>query len=252
MDTTLAKKYKSNTQKARVITEKWTHDNIYCIRCGNKKIEKYENNKPVADFYCPHCKSEYELKSHAGLFRKKIVDGAYDTMITRITSNNNPDLFGMEYNHVNYCIDNFFVIPKYFFTVDIIEKRKPLGPMARRAGWVGCNILLTEIPSNGCIYLIRHGKEIDYQLVINKLQRANFLEEKNIAKRGWLMDVLRCVDKIKTNEFTLSDIYNFEDELHARHLGNQHIRDKIRQQLQVLRDRGYIEFLSRGHYRKID
>jgi hypothetical protein len=28
-----------------------------------------------------------------------------------------------------------------------------------------------------------------------------------------------------------------------------HVRDKIRQQLQVLRDLGFIEFLDRGHYR---
>jgi len=33
------------------------------------------------------------------------------------------------------------------------------------------------------------------------------------------------------------------------HPKNKHIPDKIRQQLQVLRDHGIIEFLGRGEYR---
>ena len=39
--------------------------------------------------------------------------------------------------------------------------------------------------------------------------------------------------------------------LQARHPQNNNIRPKIRQQLQVLRDKGVIEFLGRGLYRKI-
>ena len=31
----------------------------------------------------------------------------------------------------------------------------------------------------------------------------------------------------------------------------KHIKEKIRQQLQVLRDKGLIEFLGNGHYRKV-
>jgi type II restriction enzyme len=32
-------------------------------------------------------------------------------------------------------VNNFFVIPKYFFIPEIIEKRKPLSETAKRAGW---------------------------------------------------------------------------------------------------------------------
>ena len=32
--------------------------------------------------------------------------------------------------------------------------------------------------------------------------------------------------------------------------GLEHIKDKIRQQLQIIRDRGVIEFVSRGIYKK--
>lgn len=41
----------------------------------------------------------------------------------------------------------------------------------------------------------------------------------------------------------------FEDEMHAAYPQNSHVREKIRQQMQVLRDLGYVEFAARGEYR---
>ena len=46
--------------------------------------------------------------------------------------------------------------------------------------------------------------------------------------------------------FTNADIYAFERELAALHPDNRHIRDKIRQQLQVLRDTGFLVQPERG------
>ena len=47
------------------------------------------------------------------------------------------------------------------------------------------------------------------------------------------------------------DFIAFADLLKLKYPENNHIKDKIRQQLQVLRDRGIIEFVQRGHYRKV-
>lgn len=66
------------------------------------------------------------------------------------------------------------------------------------------------------------------------------------------MDVLHCVNHTEGREFTLAEIYQFEAELAGFHPANHEIRAKIRQQLQVLRDRGIIDFLGNGHYRKMD
>ena len=125
--------YKSNSQKARVITEDWVEHNLYCPRCGHKMLSHYTANKPVADFYCEKCGSDFELKSQekANDFSTKIVDGAYSTMIQRITSLNNPHLFVMSYH--NWEVTNFLFIPNYLFTYETIEKRKPLSPEAKRA-----------------------------------------------------------------------------------------------------------------------
>jgi len=38
-------------------------------------------------------------------------------------------------------------------------------------------------------------------------------------------------------------------QLQELHPANRHVRDKIRQQLQVLRDLGFVEFLGGGRYR---
>lgn len=46
-------------------------------------------------------------------------------------------------------------------------------------------------------------------------------------------------------------LYAFETTLALQYPNNHFIKDKIRQQLQFLRDKGMIEFLGRGHYRKV-
>ena len=135
-DIKIAKNYKSNSQKIRILTEAWVDKQIFCPACGTS-IKNYENNRPVADFYCPKCAEEYELKSKKDGMAKKIVDGAYSTMIERLQSSNNPNFFFLNYNPVQFEVHNFLVIPKHFFVPEIIEKRKSLSAEARRAGRTG-------------------------------------------------------------------------------------------------------------------
>ena len=75
------------------------------------------------------------------------------------------------------------------------------------------------------------------------------LEKLAVEKRGWTLDVLNVIRSVGTNEFSLADIYAHSDVLARLHPKNAHVRDKIRQQLQVLRNLGLIEFLGGGSYR---
>lgn len=152
----LATNYKSASQKARVLTEHWVDESVFCPNCGHLDIDKYPNNRPVADFYCSNCREDYELKSKQGKIGMKIVDGAYRAMIKRLQDANNPNFFLLNYNLHNLEVLNFLVIPKHFFVPEIIESRKPLASTARRAGWVGCNILLQGIPQTGKIFFVKN------------------------------------------------------------------------------------------------
>jgi len=249
-DLGLSKNYKSSSQKIRVLTENWVNRSVFCPNCGKANIERYPNNQPVADFYCSNCKEDYELKSKKDNLGTKIVDGAYNTMIQRLKSKNNPNFFFLNYNLSNFEVQNFLIIPKHFFVPEIIEKRKPLSDNARRAGWTGCNILLKSIPETGKIFFVKNKIVEPKNKVLDNWQKTLFLrEEKEISAKGWLLDIMRCVDELNKKEFILDDVYNFEDELTKLHPENNHIKDKIRQQLQVLRDKGYLSFIGNGKYK---
>ena len=51
------------------------------------------------------------------------------------------------------------------------------------------------------------------------------------------------------SEFTTADACAFTRELEQLHPDNRHVRDKIRQQLQVLRDAGLLLHIGRGEWR---
>ncbi|MDY4921077.1 MAG: DpnI domain-containing protein [Phascolarctobacterium sp.] len=251
MDADIAASYSSSSQRIRVITENWAALNLFCPYCGNEYVRHFENNRPVADFYCPKCKEEYELKSKDGNIMSKINDGAYSTMLERIESVNNPNFFFLQYAKQNMNVKNLLMVPKYFFLPEVIEKRKPLAATARRAGWVGCNILLEKIPYEGRIFIIKDEKEQPVDEVIEKVNRTAFIRKYKLDTRGWILDILNCINLIDGKNFSLEQIYAFEEMLASKYPNNHHIKDKIRQQLQVLRDKGFIEFNGRGHYSKI-
>ena len=243
--------YHSASQKARVLTEKWVEQNMFCPRCGNPRMKHFENNRPVADFYCESCQNEFELKSKSGKLGNKIPDGAYDTMIQRIKSNNNPDFLFMSYSAKELRVTDFIVVPKCFFVPQMIERRKPLAENTRRAGWVGCNILIDQVPEQARISVVSAGCVSNPQTVVEKMEKINRLAVCDINSRDWIVDILQCVNAIPKREFELGEVYAFEHELQIRHPQNNNIKAKIRQQLQLLRDKGFVEFLGSGHYRKI-
>jgi type II restriction enzyme len=241
--------YASGSQSARAWTEQWVHNQVYCPNCGSAKIEAFPNNSPVADFYCLSCKEEYELKSQRTAFRGKVLDGAFRTKCERLAANNNPSLFLLNYDLKLLSVINFFVVPKHFFVRNIIEERKPLAPSARRAGWIGSKILLNQIPEAGKIFMVRGGLPEPRETVLSKWKQTLFLRDQAPEARGWLIDVMRCVETIGKRDFQLEDVYAFESRLSQLYPDNRHVRPKIRQQLQFLRDRGNLDFVSRGYYR---
>ncbi len=241
--------YSSGSQNARLWTERWVKDELYCPNCGNPKLSQFPPNRPVADFTCGACNEEFELKSQKTAFGKTVRDGAFRTMCERLAASNNPSLVLLNYDLDRRAVKNAMIVPKHFFVREIIEECKPLKPTARRAGWIGCNILLNEIPTVGKIFIVRDGQPQPKDLVLANWKRTSFLSRESAEARGWLIEVMHCVDSIRQPEFSLNDVYQFEGKLSQLYPQNQHVRQKIRQQLQKLRDNGYLDFLGHGHYR---
>lgn len=244
-----AAQFISASQTARVDTEGWAGANMFCLNCGCSALQHYPANRPAADFYCADCGDQYELKSQSAAFGRKVADGAYETKIERLKSDTSPNLILLQYSREKRRVENLTVVPRYFFVPRAIERRPPLRPTARRAGWVGSNILLDQIPTSGRISVIQNCLVRDRKEVMEEWNRLRFIEERRGEARGWLLEVMRCVQKIGRPEFALSEVYDFEHELSASFPGNNNVRPKIRQQLQVLRDGGYLEFLGSGRYR---
>jgi type II restriction enzyme len=241
--------YTSGSQRARVFTESWVEAHLFCPNCGAARIGRHPNNAPLADFYCAACGEDFELKSQKGRFGPKVADGAYGAKLLRLASDTNPNLALMNYDLARFAVTDLFFVPKQFFVREIIEERPPLAATARRAGWGGSNILLREVPASGKVWFVRGGEALGRDAVLEQWRSTLFLREAGAAARGWLIEVMKCVEQVGRASFTLDDVYAFEARLAGLYPGNRHVRPKIRQQLQVLRDRGWLEFIGRGQYR---
>lgn len=249
LDPRLAVGYHSKSQSARVMTEGWFEQNVYCPACPSEELTKLPDNMKVLDFQCPSCEETFQLKSTSGIFGSTVVDSEYNTKIKQIRSGLSPNWSFLQYNAKGLTVRSLMMIPKHFMTLDAIQRRTPLRESARRAGWVGSNILLGRLPPDARVFLVRDGEVTLPGSVRAEWRRFAFLEEEQLEGRGWLNDVLTCVRDLGKREFTLEEVYGYEPRLQALHRNNRHVRPKIRQQLQVLRDHGIIEFMKPGSYR---
>ncbi len=160
----------------------------------------------------------------------------------------------LRYSSQRWMITDLFIVPGYFFTPAVIEERPPLRSTARRAGWIGSNILLRVLPPDARVLVIAGEQALPPEDVRSAWSRFAFLGAAENAKGGWGADTLICVREMQraagSNEFSLQDFYRaFEGRLGALHPENRNVQAKIRQQLQVLRDNGVLGFLTAGRYR---
>lgn len=240
--------YKNPSQRARIATEAWAEANLYCASCASPEVESLPCNTPAVDFVCPACRAPYQLKSQSRPISTRIVDAGYDQMCRAIREDRTPNLLVMHYDLAAWRVSDLILIPRFAFSETAVEKRNPLSPGARRAGWVGCNIFLGQIPADAKLPVIEDGKPVDPESVRKGYARLKPLAAIEPQQRGWTLDVLAAVRSLGKQSFTLAEAYSLESEIAKLHPANRHVRDKIRQQLQVLRDAGLLDFVSRGAY----
>jgi type II restriction enzyme len=241
--------YKSASQRARVLTETWALENMYCPACPSDQLEKTRTNAEAVDFICTRCEAPFQLKSSASGFGRRVVDAAHEAMMRAIRDDRLPHLLLLHYAMEAASVVDLLLVPKSSISPSAIQARRPLSSTARRAGWVGCNILLDLVPPEGKITLVADGKIASEHSVRESFRTVERLSSIAAPERGWTLDVLTAVRSLQVETFALQDAYSFEETLAAMHPENRHIRPKIRQQLQVLRNLGYLEFVERGLYR---
>jgi hypothetical protein len=359
----LSADYKSGSQRARVVTEAWGAENLYCPNCSSPKLNRLVHNTQASDFSCPRCQFYFQLKGQKTRIGNSITDGAYAAMMRALQTDAAPSYYFLHYEIAQdagrpetssvaavydrrtgsqcqrtggntpppqfptWIVRNLILVPHFAFPPSAIIKRPPLSSTARRAGWVGCNFALNRIPPDARIEIVRTvtpgrvgqasrlpvgaassrpfhpaqdarrpetssvaavydrrtgshnqrtgapGAPLPFQhpnhigastLIIppeevrKQFQHIKPLQELPVKERGWTLDVLNVVrrlanEKLKrtkgNGEFTNAEVYAFERELERLHPDNRHVRDKIRQQLQVLRDAGFLNQVERGVWR---
>lgn len=336
----LSAEYKSNSQRARVVTESWGEQNLYCPNCASSKLTRLAHNTQASDFSCPDCHFWFQLKGQKSAIGRTISDGAYASMMRAIQTDKAPSYYFMQYDAATWTVRHLLLVPHFAFPPSAIVKRNPLSATARRAGWVGCNFALDRIPADARIPIVTEagrrrsevggnaepsphpsrpmgaareqqsdgGSFLNFQRLIQapagkpsaagvwisspeevraKFHRLKPLKDLAVSQRGWTLDVLNIVRSLagapspqpglpshpmgaereqpsgdvrsssfpkrtpqrSVPTFTNADVYAHERELEQLHPDNRHIRDKIRQQLQVLRDMGLLAQVERGVWR---
>jgi type II restriction enzyme len=223
-------RYKSASQRARVGTESWGAANFFCPACESPRLNVAPRNTVAVDYFCPSCESPFQLKSQSKPLGSRIVDAAYSEMKRAILEDRTPNLFVLHYDLDTWAVRTVVLVPHFAFALSAVERRKPLAPTARRAGWVGCNILLDKIPVHARISVVNEGTPQTSQQVRASYNRLRPLEKLQVEKRGWTLDVLQVVQSLGKLEFTLADVYAHAGALAKLHPNNAHVRDKIRQQ----------------------
>ena len=69
-------------------------------------------------------------------------------------------------------------------------------------------------------------------------------------KKSWMQDVANIIRELPGRTFSLDDVYKHKSALRRRHPGNHHIKAKVRQCVQKLRDKKIVDHVRPGTYRK--
>ena len=261
LDPSVAGRLRSPSQIARLITEDWASRNLFCIACSSTQVTSEPANTPVRDYKCPECDAIFQLKSKQGhqlWFGSMVTNSAYDRKLAAIRAGAVPHYAFLEYSKSTWTVDRLFVVPGYFISPAVIQQRAPLAATARRAGWVGSNILLGQLPAEARVSVVDNGTVRDIADVRSDWRRFDFLGSDPRASAGWGAQALNCVKTIQAEsgeqEFTLQGFYSrFEAEffLSALNPDNHNIASQDSPTTPSLRDGGVIGFLGKlkGRYR---
>jgi len=241
-------RYTSKSQIARVSTQNWIARELPCLKCSTRPLQPTAENTKSRDFFCRNCEEPYELKSKSSPFTRWVTNGAYATLLETITAGRTPNLLLLEYDPIERYVTRLQAVHRTLLSPIAVVARKPLSPTARRHGWQGCNIDLGTVAESGRVPIVWNRTILPWPTVVGAWSRFDFMVKIRPESQGWVRDVLACVKSLPDHTFRLEDVYCFERKLAELHPSNQHIRPKIRQQLQILVAQGVVNRVRPGLY----
>lgn len=123
-DLTIAARYKSASQIARVVSEAWVASHGYCLACTSDFLKPSKANTKCTDFICDDCGHRYELKTFTRRPATSLPDGAYAAMMSRINEGLAPSLLLLERSE-SWRVKSLIAIPSIFLSPVVIDKRHP-------------------------------------------------------------------------------------------------------------------------------
>jgi type II restriction enzyme len=233
---------------ARGVVETWGEHNLYCPNCASPKLAQPASDTSDDDLACPDCRLAFQLKGQKTRLGATIADGSYETMLHTVSSDNVPGYYFMHYDVATWTVRDVLLVPGFAIPPSAVEKKK---------GSKSCSLVLNRIPLDARIPIvttIKASRVGDTEcIMISRMEevRAKFRRVKPLAdipakQRALALDILSVIRRLKKTDFTSADLQPFERELKKLHPGNRQMRDKIRQQLQVLRDMGFLAQPERG------
>ena len=231
---------------ARDVAEVWGEHNLYCPNCPSPRLTRKAQDS--SDFLCPECGLQFQLKGQKTRFGADIADGVYDLTLHAVKNNDAPCFFFVHYDMPSWTVIDVLLVPGFAIPPSAIMKRKTGG---------GCNITLSRISPDARIPIVStikasHSGDTEC-IMISRMEevRMKFKHLKPLAdipskQRALALDVLNIIRRLKKTEFTSADFHPFEGELEKLHPDQTNLRDKIRKELLVLRDAGFLIQPHRG------
>lgn len=144
-DPSVAEGFVSKSQIARVTTETWAEQNLYCLNCTSDELGALPAGTKIADLECYGCTARYQIKGKNGRFTDRLQASAYAPLIEAARAGTMPDYILVEYDPRFNIVVFVEAIGGRNIGENRILPRRPLSPSARRAKWQGCTISISGL-----------------------------------------------------------------------------------------------------------
>jgi type II restriction enzyme len=242
----------SNSQVARTATEAWVEANAYCPNCNSARLTRLRANTPFRDFECPSCTEPFELKSKRNGIPASILGGSAAAYQRAFDEGRVPSFLVLAYSRESRQVTDLIGFNRALLSPLALMKRvKPLARPGSQPYYM-CSLNTQSVPECGKIPIVRNGFSRPQKFVRESWDRFRFLRLRSTSEdSAWSRDILACIAQLPGREFTVGELFAFASGLQEQHPNNHHIREKIRQQLQILCAQRVIRRISPGVYESI-